>query len=76
MLELCQGEGVRSLKSAALQGQSSFRNVWRATEYVSQDLTLFPAQMLQSPQCDAFRRFMNVEDAPKIGNETTAARSS
>ena len=29
------------MKSDALQGQSSLRNVWSATEYVSLDLTLF-----------------------------------
>ena len=29
------------MKSDALQGQSSSRSVWSATEYVSEDLTLF-----------------------------------
>ena len=29
------------MKSDALQGQSSLRNVSRSTEYVSEDLTLF-----------------------------------
>ena len=29
------------MKSDALQGQSSLRSVWSATECISQDLTLF-----------------------------------
>ena len=37
------------MKSAALQGQSSLRSAWRATECVSPDLTLFP-------QSSAFQR--------------------
>ena len=41
VLELCHGEGFSSMKSDPLQGQSSLRNVWSATEYVSLDLTLF-----------------------------------
>ena len=40
-LELYHEEGFRSMKSDALQGQSSSRSVWSATEYVSEDLTLF-----------------------------------
>ena len=36
VLELYREEGFRSVKSAALQGQSSLRNVCSATEYVSE----------------------------------------
>ena len=39
--ELCHGEGFRSMKSDVLQDQSSSRSVWSATEYASEDLTLF-----------------------------------
>ena len=41
VLELCHEERFWSMKSDALQGQSSSRSVWSATEYVSEDLTLF-----------------------------------
>ena len=41
VLELSHEEGFRSMKSAALQGQSSLRNAYSVTESVSQDLTLF-----------------------------------
>ena len=41
VLELYYEEGFRSMKSDALQGRSSLRNVCSATEYVSEDLTLF-----------------------------------
>ena len=41
LLELRHWQGFRAMKSDALQGQSSLRNVWSTTEYVSQDLTHF-----------------------------------
>ena len=41
LLELCREEGFRSMKSDALQDQSSLRNVSSATEYASEDLILF-----------------------------------
>ena len=41
VLELYYEEGFRSMKSDALQGRSSLINVCSATEYVSEDLTLF-----------------------------------
>ena len=40
-LELCHGKGFRSMKSDALQGQSSLRNACSVTQCLSQDLTLF-----------------------------------
>ena len=51
-LELCHGEGFRSMKSDALQGQSSLRNVCSATEYVSQVLTLFSRISFSILDCD------------------------
>ena len=52
--ELCHGEGFRSMKRDALQGQSSLKNVWSATEYDSCgaiapfNLTLFSRTYVKS----------------------------
>ena len=61
VLELYHEEGFRSMKSDALQGQSSLRNVCSATEYVSEGLTLFshnPAHFIdQDPARNSTLRF-------------------